>query len=306
MVDDLTECWEGAFGKLRRLEEDLDEAKRFFDPVATGRRLRGAIDAVGRSDRPIVDLPSELAVRLPGKRWVVTPEGRVLIDLLTSALHEPGDNVSIDALEYLAALQTLLLRYRGWNRHRLSQVVDLQAGTDRPLQVGPLGLGLLLIVNRNTSLERALPCGPDDQHRQLIDSSVFRAVRAFEATLTSPLAQSKRQRLPEKESIAGGGWMPPELYRRFPFAVLEPRKDAPLLYIQDGQSEALLSALSRELCKRPDVTREHVGVAFDALVRALRGSGSELALYGYLHERSGDTARVREALLERVGADSLQ
>lgn len=304
LLDDLARCWEAAYGPLESTDADLRATRRYFDPVATGRRLRGAINEVKQVDPPPVPPPAPLALELPESRWLVTPDGRLAIDILSDALRDADDPVTIDAIAVIEAERRLLDLYRVWGRHRLDQVVKLQTGSERPLQIGPIALGLLLLVNRSTSETRALPCGPNDPLRRTVDAAVFPPVRAFEAAIQAPL--SERQRLgltgaQEKESLAGG-WMPPELYRRFPFAVHEPLKNEPqLLWVRPAGAKRFLEALAAALERRGEVTKARVPEAFDCLVNTLRENGPTLAAHGLLHERPSDTKALRQRLLSLIG-----
>jgi hypothetical protein len=301
LLEDLTRLWDASFTSIGNAEDDLVLLKRFFDPIATGRRLRAAIENVKQVDPPASPFPPQLWLELPGRRWLITPEGRLAIDVLVDALQGTDDPVELEPLGVISAERQLLLLYRSWGRHRLDQVIKLQTGRERPLQVGPIALGLLLLVNRSTSEARALPCGPDDSLRSVVDLAVFRAVRAFELEVLDSSRGNRRSpdSSREKESLAGG-WMPPELYRRFPFAIKEPRKEPQLLYVREGTDVELLSALTNELGRRSEIPVQQISQAFDAMVDSLRKSASTLASNGLAHERHGDTSKLKRQLLNLV------
>jgi len=106
------------------VRHDLDLHRRFFDPVATGKRLRETlpkVDAVVTAEA----LSPAQAIVIGSGRQLITPEGRVALELLERALGSTDElEVKIDLRLAARWERELLDLYRDWGRHRLRSVVD--------------------------------------------------------------------------------------------------------------------------------------------------------------------------------------
>jgi len=291
--------WRDATGKSPgSLEDDLEILrKRFFDPVAQGKRLREELVGLPpRADVP--QLPEPLSLAVDGQRAVITPEGRAALDLLTRATGEHQDPVVLD--EGLAAdLELVLLdRYRDWARHRINQVVGLLG--DEALRPPVIGVLLTLLVNRSVGRPRAVLRYAEGPERDAIDEAFRGPVGRF-AQAVDP---GQRRSIAKERLISG--WTLHEITRRYPTAIAI-EEDGPIgrVYIVEGVEEVLLDAVARALA------RKHVGLrtaaeAFDELVSALRAEGKKLAGYGMLFERPAETSQLRARLLDALRARHLE
>lgn len=272
---------------------DLELHRRFFDPVAQGKRLREALLTI--EPVPLLGpLPDAQAVVVDGERILITPEGRVAIDLLERALDVPGSNVEIDLALAARWEHDLLVLYRDWGRHRLRSVINLLGGGDKPLQIPAIGAVLTLLINRSDSPERAITRFPPGPPRDVIDD-VFRSCAQVFAQQLAPSAR----RASNKERLISG-WTLGEIARRMPDALHS--SDERGVYVVAARRRELLGLVVQEL-KRRDVSDRHLEDAFDALVREFRRRSQALAGYGLLFERPAETSDLRQTLLSAWAAD---
>jgi hypothetical protein len=272
---------------------DLELHRRFFDPVAQGKRLRQALLSIDPLDLPGA-LSDAQALPVDGQRWLITPEGRIAIELLGRALDVAGDDSQIDQAIAARRERDLLDLYRDWSRHRLRSVVDLLGGGDKPLQVPAIGAVLTLLINRCDGPERAMKRFGPGTARDVIDD-VFRSC-AHE--FAQQLAPSQR-RSSEKERLISG-WTLGEITRRMPDALHS--SDEHGVYIVADRRQELIGLLVEELRRRPGINEQLLDEAFDALVREFGRRAQALAGYGLLYERPAETARLKRSLLEAWAA----
>lgn len=299
LISVLSEAWTAIFTQVPGdLSDDLALARRWFDPVAQGQRLRREIDSLDPLPVHLIDPQPPLTLSLGHGRWLVTPEGRCALDLLQRLpAQDSGYLISDDQVApYERRLATL---YRQWSRHRLNSVIDLLKGNTKPLQIPAAGIVVALLVNRSTAEERALVRYTSDPERRVIDQAFFGSVQAF-ANVLAP----KRRRASMSAQLISG-WMLYEVRRRV-------GSDMVLLDARGGQSgavwiraegiENVVDIVSRDLVRghRARVTVEQFKEAFDGLVNQLRRDSSALAGYGLAHERPRETRRVREGFATRI------
>jgi hypothetical protein len=288
MRNELMLLWEdAASGAPGALDEDLELLrKRFFDPVAQGKRLREAL--VSLPLRPQASaLPEPLRMLVADDRAVITPEGRAAIELLDTPV-EARSAISLD--EALAQdLELVLLdHFRRWGRHRINQVIGLLG--DESLRPPVIGVLLTLLVNRSVGRSRAVLRYLEGPERDAIDEAFREPVGRF----AHAIDPGQRRSLAKERLISG--WTLHEVSRRYPADIrIEEGDRVSRVYIVDGAEDVLLDAVARALA------RKHVGLAtagkaFDALVESLRAQGPTLAAYGMLFERPGETTRLRDRL----------
>lgn len=294
--DTLIDLWRACHhGPPAGVRPDLRLHRRFFDPVAQGKRLREALLNID----PVV-LPGPLSdaqvINVDSARTLITPEGRIALELLQRALDAPGPHVEVDQRMAERWERELLALYREWGRHRLRSVVNLLGGGDKPLQIPAIGAVLTLLVNRSDSPQRAIkrfgPGTPGD----VIDDVFRSCARAF----AQQLAPSTR-RASDKERLISG-WTLGEITRRMPDALRSSDEDG--VYVVATRKGELIDLLVAELHRRRDIDREMLEDAFDALAREFGRRAHALAGYGLLFERPTETARLRETLLNAWAHDA--
>lgn len=288
MLDGLEELWIASIGPVRNLSRDLEALKRFFDPVATGRRVRRELAGLPEPPSNARRLEPPQVLRIGGDRLLITPEGRVSLGLLRDALVDEGDPVRVNDQAASDAQTRLLRTYREWSRHRLDQTVGLLSGDAEPLRIPSIGFVLVLLVNRSIGEDHALPGRSEFEKLRVVEDAIFSSAAAFANEV-----DGARSRLrPDRESLYRGWWAG-EARRRLP-GTLEIEGG---VHVKEGGEDQLIELAARELARR-DIDRATVAKAFDALVTQLRDREPELAQFKLAFERPPETRRLRERLLE--------
>jgi hypothetical protein len=296
LVADIEAAWAAQHGGAYPVDlaSDLKVLAAFFDPLAREATLRRRLDELPES---LTELPDALALDVGAGRRIVTPEGRVVLELLRELLRDlSSTTVAIETSHLAAAEATLADFYRGLARRRLDKVRALAAGEAAPMLPVAAGVVLLLLINRSTSKERALAqsAGDADQ-RAVIDSAFAPALRAFAETLTGEPFQGR--------DATGGGL---SLYQGYAFTEARRRLGSRLrleeqrLWIPEEDEHEVLAFVARDLKRRGGPDRALA--AFDALVENYRATLPRVANLQFAHERPAHTTRIRREL-ERLLLD---
>lgn len=291
LSDALEALWKETFGRVRGLESDLRDLRRYFDPVASGKRLRRLLSELPDAPSSARSLKQPHVLQVAANKLLITPEGRVALDVLRRRLVDGDDVVVLTSEGLLPSLELLLTNYRRWSRHRLEQTLALLAGEAEPLRLPAIGVLIGLIVNRNIGPERAMPVA--DQHtRDIVERALLEPAAAFAQQLGA-------ERLNISKESLYRGWMLHEVSRRLPTALVA----GTAVSIVPGEEPAAIDLAARELARR-DVDTAAVARAFGALVDRLRAHLPTLAAHGLAFERAPDTRRVRADLIERFESHS--
>lgn len=295
----LTLLWRNNYGQEPRdLDTDLDLCYRWFNPVAQGQRLRRQIEQLDGVE-PGMRIPDPPLVVVVGSgRYLVTPEGRCVLDLLDTTVGDEKSPIRVSE-EIGRYERRLAVLYRNWARHRLDSVIALLAGEERPLQIPAAGVVIALLVNRSTSRERAMARFTEDPPRRVVDDAFFACVSAF----ADVIAPDRRQGSLSSRLISG--WMLYEVRRRLGGSlVLEPASEGPdeAVWIAAQQMPQVCDIVCRDLTRghRVQVEPAIFGKAFDALVVELRRNSSALAGYGLAHERPHETTQLGRLMKDRI------
>jgi hypothetical protein len=290
--DELSTLWQDAAGNAPGvLEDDLEILrKRFFDPVAQGKRLRGQL--VELPPRPSAQTLAEpLRLLIDDARVLITPEGRCAMDLLqVPQRDETALELAEDDARDLEAV--LLAHYRRWGRHRIDQVVALLG--DEALRPPVIGVLLMLLVNRSIGFAHAVLRYEEGPERDAIDEAFRQPVGRF----AQAIDPGQRRSLAKERLISG--WTLHELTRRYPQAIrIDDAADVSRVYITEGTEDLLLDAVARAMARK-HIGQRTAGDAYDQLVESLRSQGRTLAGYDMLFERPADTAQLRDRLLAKL------
>lgn len=296
LVDALAACWAAQFGQPPgQLMDDLHLLHSWFNPRATGARLRGLIDTL--PELPEVVIPpgfDVLFLEIEEYRHVVSPEGRVMLELLAATQPEDGLCL-VDSTRADQTLDLLAETYRVWNTDNLRRVVQLLAGETETLRPGAAGLLLVLLVNRNTSPERRLPRTLGDEVRASeVQDAITGPAAAWSRTFSNRSTVTKPFRLYQ-------GWELPELRRRLG-SLLQVDSDG--VYI-DGDADAALDRVTADLARRPESFRSKVPEAFKAMLTEYARRRPVLRGLNIGFEIPSNTAEIERRLIKAaaVGAD---
>lgn len=293
---DLHLLWRQTFSRdIGELPRDLEDMRVIFDPVASGRRLRERLLALPPTQTPnqTILIPAPCIVRVDDQHALITPEGRIAIELLGKALRDPADPVRIDLVLAADMLGELLVQYRTWGRHRLESVLRLLSG-GKALQIPAIGGVLTLLVNRSDKPERAIERVPEGPARDSIDAA-FRAPASAFANVVAP----SDRRAADKERLISG-WTLHEVNRRLPGALTIQDEQ---IYVTPDRKSDLVRFVASELARpRRHADESTVTTGFTALVDAYRSKADVLAGFGMAHERPSDTRTLQAELLTEFSA----
>ena len=158
----------GDLVELPHLRKDLEKLHHWFNPTATGRRLRDALNAVPPLRPGLaaqvggMDALGDLVEKVDDSRVLVSPEGRVAMWILAVGLDlskdtEPDEGIWFSQQHVMSAWATLHDTYFEWNRQRIRDVTGLLRDETATFRPSAIALLLVLLINRNTSKERRLP-----------------------------------------------------------------------------------------------------------------------------------------------------
>jgi hypothetical protein len=299
LIAELTQLWDVTVGvPPRELEDDLAVTRQWFDPVAQGQRLRRELAELPDIPQMWQDPGPPMTLFISATKRLMTPEGRCVLELLNQ-LPAARTGHAIGEMDLAPYERRLAILYRDWSRHRLQSVIDLLAGTTKPLQIAAGGVVIALLVNRCTSEDRALTRFAAGSTRDVVDAAFFAAVSAFADTLAP-----RRRGNPENAKLVSG-WMLYEARRRLGdgLVVIDARAGVDgKVWIQSRAVDHVVDVVARDLARghRVRVTSESLAIAFDALVIALRSELQGLASFGLAHERPLDTQRLRQRLVDSL------
>jgi hypothetical protein len=297
LVGALSELWAW---QMRRppstIDADLDALRCFFDPLATGRRLRNLLADLPPIPPVRARLLAQPAVLPYRDKMLITLEGRVILDVLDAALHlTDGNSMVIEPDVVCAAEHMVYERYRKWGIRRIQSVLALLSGNAEALRLPSIGLLLLLLVNGSRSPTTALPRLLDPTRKRRVDEALSAVVSAFCEALDD------RERDTRHYSLYSG-YVLTEALRRLPGTLVSGREG---IYIVPDAEDLVLSLISTEL-RRPlrSFPTADVMDAFDQLVGAYRSALPSLAALNIAFEQRAETRRVRQRLEEKLGDDA--
>ncbi len=263
---------------------ELAKFKIWFDPTAKGARLRSLLarlEVVGRG----MELPGLVAIDLGGGRRLLTPEGYALLWLLAQA--QAHDTVVFERSAVDAANLALLDLYRGWSRRRLEDVVGLLASETSTLRPAAAGLLFTLLMNRNTSPDRALTRPRNAEALEQVAGAIASPALEYASTLGG--------RTTARTSVdLYRGWALGELRRRLGPGFHSKLDDG--IWLDEAAVEIAERRLVEDVQRRDAKARGRVADALDAAVAAYERERPKLAALNLAFEQPGNTLRLRRLL----------
>ncbi|WHE37206.1 hypothetical protein [Microbacterium sp. BDGP8] len=280
------------------LAEDLRLMKFWFDPIASGKRLRDILSSIEPLGVSGEGIPDELLLAIDSERWLVTPEGRAVMWAIEASVDGNLDSFPDQTNIYISqgTIRTALVLvhdvYRDWNLQRITGVTGLLSAETATLRPTAAGLLLVLLLNRNTSPQRRLP-PPDDPNAS---AEMTRAIAAPAIAFARELAGT------EKASSRGvdlyRGWAMGEIARRLG-AGLHRASDG--VWIDPDYEDAARQRLIDALSDRPDRIRRRLPRAVDAALGEYERVRPVLSGLGMAHERPSNTRRLRDDIVAASG-----
>lgn len=294
LLESLEALWLAQIGvEPGELLGDLEALKRWFDPIASGERLRKALATV-----PVASDGSPLQpphiYRAGPDRVLITPEGRAAIEILRAAfsaatsLTKP-ETLLLDMTSVDSVANALAKVYRSWSRRRLDGVVGLLRHETATLRPGAAGLLLVLLINRNTAKERALPRPKNPQQRMAVETAIREPALAWASAFTGRRASGAGMDLYR-------GWAVGELARRLGSTIHLGFGECGI-YIDEDAVPVARQRLLDDLEKRPVRSRQRIPGSWSALMDAYRRSRPKLASLGLAFERPSTTQDLERQVL---------
>lgn len=290
LVNALSQIWHWQMQRpLQTLDEDLDALRRYYDPVATGNRLRTLLANLPSPPAVNARLLCEPLVLGEDDLRLITLEGRAAIALLQTLLPSTSGNSIIIELDMGYPFEhSVHERYRQWSLHRITDVFNLQSGKAQSLSLPSIGLLLLLLVNGS--------CSPQTAMRPFLDERESeRYVNQVSRTIVAAFCHALDEREHDtRHFVLYGGYPLTEARRRLPTALpLHPAGT----YILASEEERVLRFIVAEL-RRPQRSFSMTKVleAYDQLVVAYRRELPKLAALNMTFEQGLETARIRQRL----------
>lgn len=265
------------------LNNDLDLLRRWFRPDLSGAGARQALQGLSKIGPSPDGISESVFLRLPGNRGLVTPEGRLLLDLLGSGTQ------TIDDRSLLHAEATLNDFYGQTYRDRLQGV--LKGGDVRP---HTFAFVLFLLLNGSIGEERAFRI-PGDQHAEAgLAATVAEILDAFVIrTGGQELSPKQRERLKSN-------WVLTEASAQLPQFVNHSRSG---YWLRSTEMDELPESLALVLASRRDPpSHDDVAEALDATYEAYRTGRPRLAALGLAHDDPNRSQAVMRRLLSDYGA----
>jgi hypothetical protein len=301
LIRDLTVLWKTTYGESpKELEADLQQCRRFFDPLARGHTLRERLSRLQPAPRDLrrsTMLQREpLVVNAGDGVMIVGIEARLLLELLEQE-DVSDDHVVLSAAQVAAAERRALGIYRGWSLSRLDQVIALRSGQGREvMQAISVGLVLALLVNRSDTPERAVVrwdhTTPDGRK---VDVALHAGAERFAEVISGGRGSRSRG-----EQRLKGGYAISEARRRLAhrLAVVPDRSSGgELLFVPQEHRGEVISFLGRDLARRSGLSDDTLRVGLDQLVLAFRAAAGSLANRAMVFERPADTRSLKHEIL---------
>jgi hypothetical protein len=292
-VGTLKSIWEHQFGRPpTALNEDLAALDTFFNPTRKGEAVRTALSKVvaGRLDPenlPVSESDDRFVLAAGSNRFLVTPEGRVLLECLIDGLRRrQGPWIECDPAVASDGVRLLMLRYRQMSRHRLRDVIALLSGDSKQtMRPAVAGLLLVLLLNRNTAAGRPLRKYPDDR-------DTARSLTAALADITAAYARTFGGEADAVNAVdVYRGWAYGELARRLGDTMVNTDAE---LYLTD--EDHALRRLTDDIAGRPSDIRSRVPSAVDAALAAYSRQLPIISALGVAFERPSHTRRIAESV----------
>lgn len=268
----------------RTLSRDLASLHYWFNPVASGKRLRESLDRLAPFPGAVPQGLGDLLESVDGKRVLVSPEGRTAMWILEVTFAETTQTDELwPSTEHVAIAWThLAVAYRDWNRQRLRNVTGLLREETATLRPSVIGLLLVLLINRNTSRERRLPAPKDSRVSRDVNAALAAPALAFANAL------SGSDRADARGLDLYRGWATGEIARRLGSGLH--REDG--LWIDADAVQTAEDRLIEALVDRPKDDLPRVQSAIDAALVEYRRMRPILSSLGIAHERPSSTRRL--------------
>jgi hypothetical protein len=280
----LTRSWTSLRGRPpQRVEVDIEWMSVIFGAGASPKTVKSMIYALPEADVESATLPADV-VLIVDRCAVITPEGRILLDLLTEMQLVGSLEISVD--QRLRALTLAASLRNGWHSRWLRRQFD--SSMSAPV----IGAGLFLLINGSVGERHALLMPSDIDSDRHIGSIVMPLIADFSISIGG--------QAPATDGGLRQHWAFTQLHRlRGREVARNSVDDGTVTFIHEGQQSSLTDQLAERLARAVDSsTRQMAITGFIDRYRQARGS---LAAVGQMHEDPTATRRIA-VRLTNIGA----
>jgi hypothetical protein len=276
----LRKNWVALMGRPPQLlEADLNHMEPLFANGVSPKSVRARIYELPEADAETKLLPREVTLIIDGCA-LVTPEGRILLDVLLDLQRTGREEIDVD--RHLSALATAAALRSGWYERWIHN--QFESSISAPV----LGAALFLLINGSVGESCALLLPSDSKRDRELGAVVMPLVARFSKSLGG------------KEPVTDAGirqhWAFTQLSRLLGRDVArEKTKYGTATFIRVGREKDLLDELASRLERTADTHRLQSAIAdFTDGYRQARGA---LAALGQMHEDPTTTRRITVRLL---------
>jgi hypothetical protein len=276
----LTKNWRALMGRSPlRLEDDLDDLAPLFANGASLQNLKTRIYALPEADAQTQELPSEAVLIIDGCA-LVTPEGRILLDVLMDLQRTGGREIDVD--RQLSALARATALRSEWHARWLHKQFE------SPISAPVLGAALFLLINGSVGRPRALLMPSDSERDRELGAIVLPLIASFSKSLGG------------SEPVTDAGirhhWIFTQLSRLLGRDVARERaEDGTVTFVRIGREEKLRDELAARLKRTADDHRRYTAIT--DFIEDYRRARGPLAVLGQMHEDPTATRRIISRLL---------
>lgn len=280
----LTKNWLALMGRPpHSLEADLDDMAPLFANGARLKNLKARIYALPEADSETQRLPREVVLIIDGCA-MVTPEGRILLDVLLDLQRTGEGEISVD--RQLSALTTATVLRSEWHARWLHN--QFESTISAPV----LGAALFLLINGSVGRPHALLMPSDSKRDRELGAVVMPLIAGFSKSLGG------------SEPVTDVGirqhWAFTQVSRLLGRDVArEKAEDGTATFVRMGREKNLLNELASRLERTADPHRRYIAIT--GFIDGYRRARGPLAAVGQMHEDPTTTRRITDRLLAPGG-----
>lgn len=291
VIAELRRLWQAMTGRPpASLTQDIAELDGWFGAKVSGDKLRERIEQLTLTEAHRARLPA-LSVSLTlcaAGGVVVTPEGRLALELLSDGL----DVSELDV--HVVRSDPISDAYRRWSRERLADVIDELEGRGKPMYPVAIAAALVLALNGSDHPDRALRL-PSERAAPALYRALKRPLDKFADTLEGSSSQ--------RNTAQFTAYPVAHAKMRLGRAVRRARRGSARIWLDPDVRDWALDVLVDELVRRHELTPAHASRALDALWQTYERNRTALAERAVAFSSGEQRAQLRQDLAVRCSRD---
>ena len=277
----LENAWRAQFGRPpSTLSVDLEELSNLYRSHVQAKRVRDAAEDLGTvaGGRPV--LPAAIFVPVDESRGFVTPEGRVLLELLERV---SDGSIHVVTKDSMLAAYAMIAEFYGGDQRRWMRK-EVAGGNVRPASIG---FAVFLLINNSISESRALLLPSSQRDEEALARTILPVVSEFSVRIGgSPVKARESERL-------RSNWIVTETKRQLPRFVSRSDEQSVVRYwIESASEPELVKELGQLIARRRSLDIVMLQDALERSLEAYELARPMLASWDLSHERAGHTREV--------------